>query len=66
MQQKQLEEQRERNEKERLEALGRKDKHEQSAVASSGVKEKLQVHPSPLNTRFLNDTLSLWMSMFSC
>ncbi|KAK3931192.1 Histone deacetylase 4 [Frankliniella fusca] len=42
-QQKQLEEQRERREKERLEALRKKDKHEQSAVASSGVKEKLQV-----------------------
>nr|CAD7410404.1 unnamed protein product [Timema poppensis] len=42
--QKQLEEQRERREKERLEALKKKDKHEQSAVASTEVKQKLQVH----------------------
>lgn len=41
--QKHLEEQqRERREQERLEALRRKDKHEQSAVASSEVKQKLQ------------------------
>ncbi|XP_044737712.1 histone deacetylase 4 isoform X3 [Chrysoperla carnea] len=40
-QQKQLEE--EMREKEKLEALKKKDKHEQSAVASSEVKQKLQV-----------------------
>ncbi|XP_063233276.1 histone deacetylase 4 isoform X3 [Bacillus rossius redtenbacheri] len=40
-QQRQLEEQ-ERREKEKLEALKKKDKHEQSAVASSEVKQKLQ------------------------
>lgn len=40
-QQKQLEE--ELREKEKLEALKKKDKHEQSAVASSEVKQKLQV-----------------------
>lgn len=38
-----MEEQRERREKEKLEALKKKDKHEQSAVASSEVKQRLQV-----------------------
>lgn len=43
-QQKALEEQqRELREKERLESLKKKEKHEQSAVASSEVKQKLQV-----------------------
>ena len=43
-QQKVLEEQqREAREKERLESLKKKEKHEQSAVASSEVKQKLQV-----------------------
>ena len=36
------EQQRERHEKERLDALRKKDKHEESAVASSEVKQKLQ------------------------
>lgn len=40
-QQKQLEEQ--RREKERLEALRKKDKHDHSAVASTEVKQRLQV-----------------------
>lgn len=45
-QQKALEEQqRELREKERLESLKKKEKHEQSAVASSEVKQKLQVGP---------------------
>jgi hypothetical protein len=38
-----LEEQRERREKEKLEALKKKDKREQSAVASYEVKRKLMV-----------------------
>lgn len=42
-QQKQLEEQ--RREKERLEALRKKDKHDHSAVASTEVKQRLQVSP---------------------
>ncbi|XP_020712488.1 histone deacetylase 4 isoform X12 [Athalia rosae] len=41
-QQKQLEEQRERREKERLEALRKKDKHDHSAIASTEVKQRLQ------------------------
>lgn len=46
-QQKALEEQqRELREKERLESLKKKEKHEQSAVASSEVKQKLQVSSS--------------------
>lgn len=40
-QQKQLEEQ--RREKERLEALRKKDKHDHSAIASTEVKQRLQV-----------------------
>lgn len=36
-------EQRERRELERIESLKKKEKHEQSAVASSEVKQKLQV-----------------------
>jgi len=36
-------EQREKREKERIESLKKKEKHEQSAVASSEVKQKLQV-----------------------
>jgi hypothetical protein len=38
-----LEEERERREQEKLELLRKKDKHEQSAIASSEVKQKLQV-----------------------
>jgi histone deacetylase 4/5 len=41
--QKKLEEERERREQEKLEMLRKKDKHEQSAIASSEVKQKLQV-----------------------
>ncbi|XP_065340018.1 histone deacetylase 4 isoform X7 [Cloeon dipterum] len=40
--QKKIEEERERREQEKLEMLRKKDKHEQSAVASSEVKQKLQ------------------------
>ncbi|XP_059470231.1 histone deacetylase 4 [Neocloeon triangulifer] len=40
--QKKLEEERERREQEKLEMLRKKDKHEQSAIASSEVKQKLQ------------------------
>lgn len=43
-QQKQLEEQ--RREKERLEALRKKDKHDHSAIASTEVKQRLQVYSS--------------------
>lgn len=47
-QQKQLEEQREKREKERLEALRKKDKHDHSAIASTEVKQRLQVKLSNL------------------
>lgn len=50
-QQKQLEEQ--RREKERLEALRKKDKHDHSANASTEVKQRLQVNPFSLIHRFL-------------
>lgn len=48
-------EQRERREQERIESLKKKEKHEQSAVASSEVKQKLQV-------RFLRFHFVRWFS----